>query len=271
MKQNRSSLVSGLIFVIASLRFAKSALMRVGLFATLIFFAQFATAQTVFSPNYLDLGVVYFGGTGYMNFSLTNNGPFPITITGATTNQSAMSVEFANQTIRANGGVGLFRLNFTPLSHSGNNITGDEYLGDVTLNSNVGGLKVGYQGNSFIIEVKGEVAGGTGGTISANPARVKYGTVSEVTMKPPAGYTFNYLTDNYKNVSSAVRVDYTNSTFAYTINNVKDNHNLSVGFKLGEFPKAVQVPALPPYTALIPTVGIFGYLLWLIRKRQRPM
>ena len=89
-------------------------------------------------------------------------------------------------------------------------------------------------------------------------------------MTPSAGYTLDALLDNGQDVTPYASPNYGNSTFVYTLSYVTTGHGLSVRYKAGAFPTpSAQVPALPPYAALVVTFGISGYLFWISRKRRK--
>ena len=68
--------------------------------------------------------------------------------------------------------------------------------------------------------------GGTGGNVSVDSASVEYGGTAKVTITPDAYYKIDSVQDN----GTAISVADPNSVFTYTIQNVTENHAITVTF-----------------------------------------
>ena len=84
--------------------------------------------------------------------------------------------------------------------------------------------------------ITASVVNNTGGTVTVSETSVQQGGAVTVTINPDSGYTIDSVVDNKNNVpSEAINKN------TYTIQNVTENHNITVTFKPAVDPTRVYL------------------------------
>ena len=94
--------------------------------------------------------------------------------------------------------------------------------------------------------------GGTGGNVSVDSASVEYGGTAKVTITPDAYYKIDSVQDN----GTAISVADPNSVFTYTIQNVTENHTITVTFVSTIDPDTPSTWRVENGTLIVPAAAI---------------
>jgi len=192
------------------------------------------------------------------SFAVSNYTSAPVTITGVSTGNSAVTVSSSpiGTSLAANGGSSTIVI-------QASSAMPQNYSGNIQIATSGGNASYPYSVTSRLISIN--TSGFGNGTISSSTTTTYQQNV-EIVLTPSSGYILGTLLDNGSDVTSAAGFLRADGTYRYTVSNVTSDRTISASFKL--LTPSVTVPAVPAPAEILLMLGLAGCAVWVVRRRR---